>query len=109
MLTRAYRLRYGHKKILRFGYRKKTPFFIVIYLPNKLSTSRFSIMTTKKIGKAIVRNKVKRLFRELISQNIQQIHQGYDIIIIPSQFIPNWKENLSTKIRPLLLNILTTI
>ena len=104
MLPRVYRLRFGHKKILRFGQRKKFPFFILIYKSNNLSNSRFSIMATKKIGKAIVRNKVKRMFRELIREQMQHICDGYDIIIIPSHYIPDWKENHVDEVKPLLLN-----
>ncbi len=57
--------------------------YSVIYLKkNNLEFSRFGVVVSKKVGNAVVRNRVKRLFREMIRNNLSYIKRGYDIIII---------------------------
>ncbi len=49
-------------------------------MPNGLNLSRWGIITSKRLGKAVVRNLVKRRLREIMRQ--LNLKQGYDIIII---------------------------
>jgi ribonuclease P protein component len=44
--------------------------------------TRFGITVTKKIGKAVVRNRAKRLIREVIRQNLQKLKYGYDFVVV---------------------------
>ena len=47
------------------GMRIARPGFVLLARPNGLETMRFGITVTKKIGNAVVRNRMKRRFREL--------------------------------------------
>jgi len=49
-------------------------------LPNDLNLTRFGISTSRRVGKAVVRNRVKRLLREILRS--QQVKEGWDIVII---------------------------
>ena len=49
-------------------------------LPNGLTLSRYGFTVSRRVGKAVVRNKVKRLLREIIRQT--PIQPGWDIIFI---------------------------
>lgn len=53
----------------------------VIALPNGLGRSRLGIAATRKLGGAVVRNRAKRLVRELFRQG--EIPAGLDIVVIP--------------------------
>ena len=46
--------------------------------PDDLLRAGFSV--SKKVGKATVRNRVKRLMREGLRANLMQVKPGYDLI-----------------------------
>ena len=55
---------------------------ITLYiLPNRLTINRLGISVSKKAGKAVVRNRKKRLIREVYKNYEDDILFGYDIII----------------------------
>lgn len=49
-------------------------------LPNALGTSRFGFVVSRRLGKAVVRNRVKRRLREIARQT--PVQPGWDIIFI---------------------------
>lgn len=56
------------------------PYLVVKALPNQLGYYRYGIVVSKKIGTAVVRNRVRRRLREIIRQ--MAIRPGWDIIIV---------------------------
>ena len=48
------------------GLRVARPGFVLLALPNGGQGKRYGITVTKKIGNAVVRNRMKRRFRELL-------------------------------------------
>jgi ribonuclease P protein component len=56
---------------------------IVLYaLPNDLEFSRFGFAVSKRIGKAVVRNRVRRRMREAVRLRRASIASGWDIVFI---------------------------
>lgn len=49
-------------------------------IPNGLDTSRFGFLVGKRIGNAVVRNKVKRRLRDVI--RLEPVEAGWDVIFI---------------------------
>jgi ribonuclease P protein component len=49
-------------------------------LPNGLDLSRYGFTVSRRVGKAVVRNRVKRLLREILRQT--PLQPGWDIIFI---------------------------
>ena len=67
-------------------YRKKRSManrLLIIYiLENKYEYNRVGFTVSKKVGKSVIRNRVKRLLRDSYRLNEEKILQGYDIIFI---------------------------
>ena len=62
---------------------KNFGFFSLVYFQNNnLDYSKFGFVVSKKVGNAVIRNRIKRLFREVIRQNEYKIKKSYDIVII---------------------------
>jgi ribonuclease P protein component len=55
----------------------------VFILPNDKGIARLGIAATRKLGGAVVRNRAKRLIREVFRRN--QIAQGLDVVVIPKR------------------------
>ena len=50
--------------------------------PNGLQTSRFGFSVSRRRGKAVVRNRIKRLMREAIRLRCVLVSPGWDIVLI---------------------------
>jgi ribonuclease P protein component len=56
---------------------------LVMYvLPNKKNANFFGISISKKVGKAVSRNRIRRLIKESLRLNFSNIKQGNDIVIV---------------------------
>jgi len=55
----------------------------VFVLANRLDVGRLGIAATRKLGGAVVRNRAKRLIREIFRRN--KIASGFDVVIVPKR------------------------
>jgi len=53
---------------------------VIRALPNKLNSSRFGFVVSRRVGNAVVRNHIKRLLREITRQI--PVKPGWDIVFI---------------------------
>ncbi|MDR3318992.1 MAG: ribonuclease P protein component [Clostridiales bacterium] len=87
MLPRAYRLHknYQFKYIYSHGtsYYSK-PIVLIRAKSKSKDTVRAGISVSNKIGKAVFRNRVKRLLRESIRENLPLLKQGFNYIFVAS-------------------------
>lgn len=50
--------------------------------PNDLAHSRFGFVVSRRIGKAVRRNRVRRLLREATRLRLPRIATGWDVVVI---------------------------
>ena len=57
--------------------------FLVLYArPNRLGINRVGVTVSKKLGKAHIRNRVRRRLREAYRLNEEQFSTGWDIVVV---------------------------
>ena len=57
--------------------------FLVLYArPNKLGINRVGITVSKKLGHAVVRNRVRRRLREVYRLNEDLFQSGWDVVVV---------------------------
>lgn len=52
-----------------------------------MSHNRYGIVTSKRLGKAVARNKCKRRLRTILARLHGEMHQGFDVVVIPGPAI----------------------
>jgi len=84
MLKRCYRLK--RSKDFRRAYQKgkycANPYLVVYYVRNDQGGLRIGFSVSKKIGQAVVRNRVKRQLREICRLNESIFPPGYDLVFV---------------------------
>ncbi|WP_094550027.1 ribonuclease P protein component [Petroclostridium xylanilyticum] len=70
------------KRIYDKGNSYANNLLVVYFLPNSSSEIRLGITVNKKLGKAVVRNRVKRLIKESYRLKEMYIKEGYDIVFV---------------------------
>lgn len=59
---------------------------LILYVrKNNTNITRIGFSVSKKIGKSVVRNKVKRRMREICRLRLDQLKEGYDLVFIPKK------------------------
>jgi ribonuclease P protein component len=71
------------RRVYEEGRRGSTRVCTVFYRSNGLPRSRFGITTPKSVGKAVVRNRIRRRLREVIRLNQAAIAPGWDVVLNP--------------------------
>lgn len=84
MLKKEYRLRkrQDFKKTYQRGKAVKNKYFVLYYSPNQTGKCQIGFSVSKKIGKAVVRNQVKRKLREACLGVLPLFAPGYNYIFI---------------------------
>ncbi len=82
-----FRKRKDFLHIYRKGSRYRGKGFILIYLSNDLHFSRLAVVASRKIGNAVVRNRIKRRFRALYRTNKSLLQGSFDLVIITKKSI----------------------
>lgn len=57
-------------------------YVVMYYINNNLENNRVGFSVSKKVGKAVIRNRVKRLMKESYRLNEDKINKGYDIVFV---------------------------
>ncbi len=81
-LPRALRLRRRNafKHVYRRGRRERTVLFTLVWLANGRATGRYGITVSRRVGRAVLRNRVKRIVREALRRRAPELN-GVDLIV----------------------------
>jgi ribonuclease P protein component len=82
------RLRHPHEfqHVFRHGTKLVTSTFILHILPTSASCSRLGMAVSKRVGNAVVRNRVKRLIRELFRQHKAIFQPTCDVVFVARHY-----------------------
>ena len=69
------------KNIYRTGKSLATKTLVFYFIKNDLGYTRVGYSISKKVGKAVTRNRIRRLIKENL-KDIPDLKDGYDIIFI---------------------------
>ena len=82
--TKADRLRKRPEfiRLSKTGRRLQNAHFIILFAPGRHQRSRLGVTVTKRVGNAVTRNRIKRLFREFFRLREEDDKNKLDINII---------------------------
>ena len=69
-------------RLSRTGFKIHNDHFTAIYYPGLCSRTRLGLTVSKRVGNAVIRNRIKRLSREYFRLNRDNINGVWDINII---------------------------
>lgn len=70
------------RRLYRRGKSMVHPLLVVYYSRNRLGCNRVGITTSKKIGKAVERNRARRVIREAYRALAPRLRTGYDLVFV---------------------------
>jgi ribonuclease P protein component len=79
--TQRIRRRAEFQQIYKQGTRVSSRYYTLFIQANRLAVGRLGVAATRKLGGAVVRNRAKRLVREVFRRS--GIAPGFDIIVVP--------------------------
>jgi len=90
-MEKRYRLAHSgqFKRVRSEGRSWSHPLLVLCALENGLPYSRFGFSVGKHVGKAVVRNRIKRLMREAVRARLTCVSPGWDVVLIARAEIAN--------------------
>ncbi|MFH1832803.1 MAG: ribonuclease P protein component [Candidatus Levyibacteriota bacterium] len=92
MLKKECRLNLGKK--LKFTNSLNSIFFTLKINKNNLLFNRYGFVISKRIDKrAVVRNRIRRMFQKCLKDNLGEIKEGYDMLFYPKKEVLSLSQN----------------
>lgn len=76
------RKNYEFKRVYQGGKSRAAKNAVIYFRKNEYGYNRLGISISKKVGKSVVRHRLKRLFKEAILRLKDDMQKGYDIVIV---------------------------
>ncbi|UCG80650.1 MAG: ribonuclease P protein component, partial [Desulfobacterales bacterium] len=77
------------ERLSRDGHRIDSDYFVILYRPNGLGRLRLGVTVSKRVGRAVIRNRLKRLVREHYRQHKGLFSDSYDVNVIAKRGAPD--------------------
>ena len=72
---------------MKRGEKRRSRYFILYFLPDTGGPTRIGVITSRKVGNAVERNRARRIIREIFRRNRDSMPAGLDCVVIASQLI----------------------
>lgn len=93
-----------YSEIITTGKKYKNKYFSLYYKESKKTL--FGITVPKKVGNAVIRNKIKRRIKNIITNNEKYIQSNYNyVIIIKEPSLELYYEELTNKLLELIKKV----
>lgn len=90
--------------IYKFGETKHSVFLKVVFIKSKVKPFKVGFSVSKKIGKSVVRNKVKRRLKEAFYSFFDFVNPTYNYIFVAKEGIQNLNyEQIKQEIKKVLI------
>lgn len=73
---------YEFRRVYSKGRSGVSPLLVVYARPNRGGRNRLGVTVSTKLGKAVVRNRVRRRLREIFRLAQPELAQGYDVVLV---------------------------
>ena len=73
---------YEFRRLYQKGASAVSPAMVLYCRKNRLGRNRLGLVSSTKLGHAVVRNRCRRRLREVYRLQTPQLKQGYDIILV---------------------------
>jgi ribonuclease P protein component len=73
---------YEFRRMYRKGISAASPSLVLYCRKNRRGVSRLGVTVSKKLGHAVVRNRVRRRIREIFRMHKAELAPGYDCIVV---------------------------
>lgn len=86
-MERRFRLRRTEDfaRLRQDGTTTQNRYILMSRLPNGLSHNRYGLVTSGRVGGAVVRNRTRRLLREALRVLNPQMRTGFDVVLVVRQ------------------------
>ena len=80
--TTTLKRNYEFRRVYNKGKSGVSPFLVVYARPNRGANNRLGVTVSTKLGKAVVRNRVRRRLREIYRLSQPEMKRGYDVVLV---------------------------
>ena len=73
-----------YRRVQKLGRKLRTRHLLIAYVARRSGESRYGLTVSRKVGKAVARNQVKRWLREAIRKHQGELTRALDVVFIAS-------------------------
>jgi ribonuclease P protein component len=88
-----------YEKVFEKGRCFRTPWLRVHYRANEHGHSRLGLVVSRRVGKAVLRNRIKRILRDVFRRNKGRLPAALDVVLVPQREARTHAEYLEAFLR----------